>query len=1192
MPSHSPTLSSDCSSQALLKVTSLTWNVEGLKRNKFALKYFIDLVSPDFIFLNETLLFQFESILATDLFHGEYCHELNSDDKHDPELPFIKNRSSGGTMILWKIALDKFVTVLPTETSSFLAVLFHPPGSPPSVQISLYLPTSGLESDFIEEISKLRMFLDDLLQTHPDYNVYIRGDSNVNNNNKARVNIFDNFKDHFKIISVPTLHKTYHHFLGGGLFDSDIDVIMHLSHQFGAEEIENVYCKTEYPIINSHHDVIFSNFSLPIVPVEAPPTKSTAPVIPNVRKRIVWNDENLTEYRALLGNNLVDLRERWALSSSRTCVSLLLQQTYEILSSAASATNKSLDLSCTIRSTPAKVPRLIKSSQNILKRRHRIFTKCLGTAHASSASFHLKRAKANHRRLIRQYSGAKNTAEDQRMSSLLSSTSSSSVYRKIKSIKSSSFKQIPFLKVGTETFHGEDVKDGFFESISKLKMKEPNSCHSDTAINQHLEDYKHILDICKNKVDLPRISLYDSTKILKSMKAHVNDFYSLTPAHFIHAGESGSEHFNFLLNCIIEDTNNATIEELNSCYALLLHKGHGKERTIDKAYRTISTCPLLSKAIDLYIRDLHKEKWTAEEASTQYQGEGSCHELAALLVSEVIQHSVWTLKEPAYLLFMDAKSAFDKVVPEMLIRNLYKAGMNGNTINFIDHRLKNRLTYIDWDKNLMGPIRDEHGVEQGGINSSDYYKIYSNENLNNAQKSSQGIDLGNSLVISEIGLADDTVACANKLTNLSNILHLVNDYCRKYSVTLCHEKTKLIRFTKNHDTDLEVYNPIFIDGQQIVISNEAEHVGVLRSSTQGNIPHLMNRICSHRKALGATLSSGVAQRNRANPLVGLKLEKVYGSPVLLSGVASLVLLGSETSMLDRHLKDTYSNIQKLHKKTPESVVYFLGGCLPGEAVIHLRMLTLFGMVARLHDDPLKIHARNVLVTAKSSSKSWFCQLRNLCLIYQLPHPIVILDFPPNREAFKKLIKSRVVDYWERKLRGEALLLPSLLYFKPEYMSLTRPHPIWSTAGSNPYEVSKAVQQARFLSGRYRSEYLSRHWTSNKEGYCLSPTCNKELEDVEHILIHCKAYRDCKSRLYSLWLSSANLVVKQIVIEALSNEKSYLLQFIIDCSVLPSVIKAVQAHGHGILDDLFYLTRTWCFSIHRQRMKMLGRWNFQ
>jgi hypothetical protein len=37
---------------------------------------------------------------------------------------------------------------------------------------------------------------------------------------------------------------------------------------------------------------------------------------------------------------------------------------------------------------------------------------------------------------------------------------------------------------------------------------------------------------------------------------------------------------------------------------------------------------------------------------------------------------------------------------------------------------------------------------------------------------------------------------------------------------------------------------------------------------------------------------------------------------------------------------------------------------------------------------------------------------------------------------------------------------------------------------------------------------------------------------------------------------------------------------------------VQAHGPAILDDLFYLTRIWCFSVHRHRMKMFGRWNFQ
>ena len=53
----------------------------------------------------------------------------------------------------------------------------------------------------------------------------------------------------------------------------------------------------------------------------------------------------------------------------------------------------------------------------------------------------------------------------------------------------------------------------------------------------------------------------------------------------------------------------------------------------------------------------------------------------------------------------------------------------------------------------MGPIKDECGVEQGGINSSDLYKIYNNDQLDIAQASEFGVELG-PLVISAIGQAE------------------------------------------------------------------------------------------------------------------------------------------------------------------------------------------------------------------------------------------------------------------------------------------------------------------------------------------------------------------------------------------------------------------------------------------------------
>jgi len=81
-------------------------------------------------------------------------------------------------------------------------------------------------------------------------------------------------------------------------------------------------------------------------------------------------------------------------------------------------------------------------------------------------------------------------------------------------------------------------------------------------------------------------------------------------------------------------------------------------------------------------------------------------------------------------------------------------------------------------------------------------------------------------------------------------------------------------------------------------------------------------------------------------------------------------------------------------------------------------------------------------------------------------------------------------------------LTSLIYFKPEYSSLTKPHPIYLTAGSKPYEVAKAVVQVRMLSGRYRTENLAKHWSTNKEGYYLGAICHQICESLEHILLWC------------------------------------------------------------------------------------------
>ena len=74
----------------------------------------------------------------------------------------------------------------------------------------------------------------------------------------------------------------------------------------------------------------------------------------------------------------------------------------------------------------------------------------------------------------------------------------------------------------------------------------------------------------------------------------MNDFFSITALYYINGGQEAENHLCYLLNAIIDNLNNAALPEVNTVYANILHKGHGKDKTVDSSYRTISTCPLIA----------------------------------------------------------------------------------------------------------------------------------------------------------------------------------------------------------------------------------------------------------------------------------------------------------------------------------------------------------------------------------------------------------------------------------------------------------------------------------------------------------------------------------------------------------------------------------------------------------------------
>ena len=134
-----------------------------------------------------------------------------------------------------------------------------------------------------------------------------------------------------------------------------------------------------------------------------------------------------------------------------------------------------------------------------------------------------------------------------------------------------------------------------------------------------------------------------------------------------------------------------------------------------------------------------------------------------------------------------------------------------------------------------------------------------------------------------------------------------------------------------------------------------------------------------------------------------------------------------------------------------------------------------------------------------------------------------------------------------------------------------------------------------LSGRYRTCWLTRHWSDNPTGNCSLPTCrlNPTPGTLSHILTECKDLLPARKRVFSLWtdhMQEKPDLMSIIMKYTANSESSLFVQFLLDCTVLSDVRALKKQLGDWVHDSLLYLTRTFCFSVHKSRLKLLGKWN--
>ena len=116
--------------------------------------------------------------------------------------------------------------------------------------------------------------------------------------------------------------------------------------------------------------------------------------------------------------------------------------------------------------------------------------------------------------------------------------------------------------------------------------------------------------------------------------------------------------------------------------------------------------------------------------------------------------------------------------------------------------------------------------------------------------------------VASVGQADDVALVSNDPHKLQGLILLAMQYASDYHIQMVPEKTKLLCYTpQGQDSDTRYWktvSPIFMDNVRIPFTQEAEHVGILRCSSPGNMPSLLARLTAHNRALFAVLPVGAA----------------------------------------------------------------------------------------------------------------------------------------------------------------------------------------------------------------------------------------------------------------------------------------------------------------------------------------------
>ena len=660
-------------------------------------------------------------------------------------------------------------------------------------------------------------------------------------------------------------------------------------------------------------------------------------------------------------------------------------------------------------------------------------------------------------------------------------------------------------RVGDKVFNSSsEIQEGFREHFEALATPNDDLGYDKKYSEQVEIELNEIKKLCtKCPTDYKQITPEQVKKAISSLnRGKAADIYGVTAEHFIHGGDALIDTTVGIINSLYR------VGELTDCMKVgvitPIYKKKGSA-TDAKNYRGITILPIVTKILETVLREVVRP--AVEEVQSGLQRgftQNSSPMNCSLILEEVIRESK-DRKQPLFMAFLDVKAAFDVVSHESLLRKLFHIGVEGQEWSLIHSLHKGAESVVKWEGSTSSSFKVQQGVRQGGVLSTDLYKLYGNSQLQRMENVGVGCYIGEICCVAPTA-ADDMVIPAPSLPVLQKLVNIAVDNSKMEKYILQPTKSVILAVLDECGKAQEGVCDVNItmDTVRMPVVKEAMHMGILRSANSQESAVTSN-IEKARRTTYCLMGAGLHGNNGLDPDTSMHILQTYILPLLVYGME--VLLPKKTLMdkIERFHKKLLKQILSLPDTVADPAVYILTGTIPIEGVVHSRGLNLFGSICRLSDDSIeKQLARRQLSVKGDKSNSWFISIKDILLkyMYDLPMPWQLLETQPTKMRWKNQVRTKVNQYWCETIKSRAAMYSTLEHLNYEsYRPGVRPTVIQDPNGVK--DVPRIHTKLKLLTGSYVLQVNREAFNQNQ----ISPTCllcKKEDETKEHFILRCEA----------------------------------------------------------------------------------------